>query len=369
MSFASSFLHQTPLFYSCYFATSYPAFLDSSHLTKVLQSLLAKKFTRQKMCYPCTPKTCLPAPRTGNADTEKKRLPDTGPPPYAERQPQSSAELPCAGVLTLKRYLISRMAFDWGLERHVPESERLSDGERRRFETLCENYGKVLSSRFKPETASQEIRKRALEVLGWVLRPGIRLGVPPDSLELFMFTVRHIKAKSGFLHRSRRMLDRRSELQLLRLVLDSRILIDRVADPHSAFAVELKAECALLHMANFQWLLDPTLINTYRVMEWGSVSSMVDPDIDTGHWKHAQLLIDECQRPCAALMDPALPTRYEVHPRYFHKGTKLCQQPGFTILAESSHRNLLPKKVTLGRLTWDNPDRHHNLRAKPPGIL
>ncbi|THY23676.1 hypothetical protein D6D00_06075 [Aureobasidium pullulans] len=179
------------------------------------------------------------------------------PPPYEELPPlRPSPEIPTSAVHALKRCLIWRMAINLGLKRYVPQIERPNDYEYSRFETCCEGYCKILGE----HPFSQESLDDSNEMM-FVFRPGSELGIPCDLLEFFMYSVRRATKHPTYVAKNKRITCHRDEVLLLRLVIDSRIIVDLVTNPRGAFAWRLKTKCARLHRKNFSWLLDPALIN------------------------------------------------------------------------------------------------------------
>lgn len=154
----------------------------------------------------------------------------------------------------------------------------------------------------------------------------------------------------------KRVACRRNAMMLVRLVLDSSILIDLMA-PGTVFARKLKAKCAELHRENFPWLLDPASISLGEFVK-ARATDIYDEDTPTGRWKDAELLVRECMRPCAALMDPKLTpsTICEVNMSYLEPDADAGRQPGFAIRPWREHRNLLPAVVICGPVEWQNTD-------------
>jgi hypothetical protein len=146
-------------------------------------------------------------------------------------------------------------------------------------------------------------------------------------------------------------------MMLIRLVLDSKILIDLVA-PESVFAKKLKVKCSGLHKKNFPWLLDPARItigepvrkralDIYNKLNWST------------RWREMELLMRECMRPCAALMDPTLAPsmRCEVDATYLGPDANPNEQPEF-VLPCREYRSRLPETVVCGPVEWQNTDWH-----------
>ncbi|THY19075.1 hypothetical protein D6D01_07141 [Aureobasidium pullulans] len=247
------------------------------------------------------------------------------PPPY-EELPRllPSTELPLSVVRSLKRCLIWRMAIDLGLKWYVPRIERPSDNEYARFESCWEDYGKYLGDHFVSEESLRNVN---------------------DSLWLQIFLpgseAWYTWRPAGVLH-----------------VLNSRIIVNLVTNPHGAFARRLKANCAKLHRKNFSWLLDPALINTDNILR-ARPASIHSGDTEVGHWKQAVLLMEECERPCAALMESSLSTMWRAMTGYFFTDANIRQQPGFINAATRVHTDRLPTAVGFGLWAWWNPDQTH----------
>ncbi|THX14821.1 hypothetical protein D6C86_09571 [Aureobasidium pullulans] len=276
------------------------------------------------------------------------------PPPY-EELPRllPSTELPLSVVHSLKRCLIWRMAIDLDLKWYVPRIERPSDKEYARFESCCEDYGKYLGDQFVSEESLRDVNDSL-----WlqIFLPGSKLGIPGDLLEFFMFSVRRATKHPTYVAKNKRITCHRDEVLLLRLILDSRIIVDLVTNPHGAFARRLKAKCAKLHRKNFSWLLDPALINTDNILR-ARPASINSGDTEVGHWKQAVLLMEECERPCSALMDPSMSTMWRAMTGYFFTDANIRQQPGFINAATRAHTDRLPTAVGFGLWAWWNPDQ------------
>jgi hypothetical protein len=146
-------------------------------------------------------------------------------------------------------------------------------------------------------------------------------------------------------------------MMLVRLVLDSCILIDLMA-PGTVFAKKLKAKCAQLHKENFPWLLDPARISINESVK-ARATDIYDERESRGRWKEAELLLRECMRPCAALMDPNLTpsTMCEVNMSYLEPDADVGLQPRFEIRPWREHRNLLPATIVCGPVEWENTDQ------------
>ena len=149
----------------------------------------------------------------------------------------------------------------------------------------------------------------------------------------------------------KRVACRRSAMMLVRLVLDSSILIDLMA-PQTVFAKKLKAKCAKLHQDNFPWLLDPTRISI------GRAADMYKEDEPRGRWKEPELLLRECMRPCAAMMDVNLTssTLCEVNISYLEPDADVGRQPEFSVRPLRAYRDLLPAVIVCGPVRWQNTD-------------
>lgn len=120
-----------------------------------------------------------------------------------------------------------------------------------------------------------------------------------------MYSVRRATKHPTYVAKNKRITCHRDEVLLLRLVIDFRIIVDLVTNPQGAFARRLKTKCVRLHRKNFSWLLDPALINLDNVLRARPASVRCE-ETQNGHWKQALLLMEEYERPCAALMDPSL---------------------------------------------------------------
>ncbi|THX00684.1 hypothetical protein D6D13_09375 [Aureobasidium pullulans] len=276
------------------------------------------------------------------------------PPPYEELPPlRPSPEIPTSAVHALKRCLIWRMAIDLGLKRYVPRIERPSDYEYSRFETCCEDYCKILGEHPFSQR-SLDYSKRLM--WHFVFRPGSELGIPCDLLEFFMYSVRRATKHPTYVAKNKRITCHRDEVLLLRLLIDSRIIVDLVTNPQGAFARRLKTKSVRLHRKNFSWLLDPALINLDNVLRARPASVRCE-ETQNGHWKQALLLMEECERPCAALMDPSLSVMTRVMVPYLWTDANLRQQPGFGRKRTKAHENRLPAAVTFGCWAWWNPDQ------------
>lgn len=166
-----------------------------------------------------------------------------------------------------------------------------------------------------------------------------------------MFSVQRAKRLS-----LKRITSCRNVMLLVRLVLDSRILIDLV-HPESNFARELKATCADLHKKNFSWLLDPACISLDKSVK-ARATDIYSKDTLNGRWRDIEMLLRECMRPCTSLMDtyPALLTMYEVDSAYFQPDADPCQQPDFSLRPRRTHKDLLPTTLVCGPVAWLNYD-------------
>jgi hypothetical protein len=167
-----------------------------------------------------------------------------------------------------------------------------------------------------------------------------------------MFSVRQAEQ-----YPTRRIASRRNAMMLLRLVLDSSILIDLMA-PNTVFAKKLKAKCADLHQKNFPWLLDPRRISIDESVKVRA-TDIYNDNASRGRWKETELLLRECMRPCAAFMDPELTpsTMCEVNMSYLEPDAHVGRLPGFTSHPRREYRNLLPTTVVCGPVEWQNTDR------------
>jgi len=154
----------------------------------------------------------------------------------------------------------------------------------------------------------------------------------------------------------KRIACRRNAMMLVRLVLDSSILIDLMA-PGTVFARKLKAKCAKLHKENFPWLLDPARISILEPVE-GRDTDIYNENEPTGRWKEAELLLRECMRPCAALMDANLTQSImsEVDICYLKPDADVGREPWFTVRHSRPYKNLLPAVIVCGPVRWQNTD-------------
>lgn len=154
----------------------------------------------------------------------------------------------------------------------------------------------------------------------------------------------------------KRVACRRNAMMLVRLVLDSSILIDLMA-PGTIFARKLKAKCAELHRENFPWLLDPASIKLGDFVK-ARATDIYNGDAQTGRWKEAEVLIRECMRPCTALIETKLTssTICEVSMSYLEPDADAGRQPGFAICPWREHQDLLPAVIVCGPVQWLNPD-------------
>jgi hypothetical protein len=167
-----------------------------------------------------------------------------------------------------------------------------------------------------------------------------------------MFSVRQAEQ-----YPTKRITYRRNSMMLVRLVLDSSILIDLIA-PDTVFAKKLKAKCADLHQKNFPWLLDPSRISIDESVK-ARATDIYTKDESGGRWKETELLLRECIRPCAALMDPnlTLSTMCEVNVSYLDPDAHVGVLPGFTSHTRRDYRSRLPIAVVCGPVEWQNMDR------------
>ncbi|KAI5255284.1 hypothetical protein E4T42_01870 [Aureobasidium subglaciale] len=333
---------------------------DVRHLRSLPELVISSNKGYTSMSEPRERPLCSPTLSVPNDAVDKDKIFEISPPPYAEQsRSYSSSKLASGATMFLSRNVIWRIAFDWRLHRYIPKAQRPTDRDARLFKALCKDHGKLLSSWSKTGPNSKELEDARARVQRWIFDPCIAV----DLLELFMFSVRYVTARTWYIFRIKRIMHNRSDLQLLRSVLDSQILVDILAgSSQTNFGIKLKERCAEVHGWYFHWLLPPNLIDTHRVVQC-SPSSISSGTANLGEWSQAKLLLNECRRPCVELMNPALSSRYRVDRGYFLRDTKLNQQPGFAIMEELPHRNLLPDWVTLGTCTWANPDRHHNPRS------
>jgi len=156
--------------------------------------------------------------------------------------------------------------------------------------------------------------------------------------------------------RTKRITLRRDEILLLRLVIDSRILVDLVTDPKSTFAVKLKAKCADLHTEQFSWLLDPTAVSIDGALD-ERTPSVLSISTTSGHWVQIEWLMQQCLRPCAAIMKPSLSAAYEVVKSYLLPHADLVQQPEFFARVPLAHESRLPTYVVCNTYLWWNFDQ------------
>ncbi|KAG9589091.1 hypothetical protein KCU77_g9962, partial [Aureobasidium melanogenum] len=293
---------------------------------------------------------------TDKTATERKDVTEILPPPYEpppyEDYPQAEGPVTLPSsirlnypVFALKRCLIWRIAIDWGLQRHVPKLERPGDIEYSTFEANCGIFGATLGERYV------DLRRAEKHLWTWVFEPANRMGLEKNLLEFFLFSIERATRLSP-----KRITSCRNAMMLVRLVLDSRILIDLV-HPKSTFARKLRAKCADLHKKNFSWLLDPAHISLDEAVE-ARATDIYSKDTSNGRWREVEMLLRECMRPCAALMDPSptLSTMYEVDSSYFQPDADLRQQPEFKLRPWRTHKSLLPTTVVCGPIAWVNHD-------------
>lgn len=172
-----------------------------------------------------------------------------------------------------------------------------------------------------------------------------------------MFSVRRAtKGLKGF-YKGQYIACYRDEVLLLRLVIDSRILVDLVTDSQSTFAWKLKAKCAKMHQAKFSWLLDPATINIDKGLDQRAPSICSGSTL-SGYWRQVEWLMRQSMRPCTALMEPSMSAAYEVRRAYFSQKTNLRQQPEFFLRPTLPHKDLLPKFVVCNDYKWWNPDQN-----------
>jgi hypothetical protein len=180
-----------------------------------------------------------------------------------------------------------------------------------------------------------------------------------------MFSVRRVMNYQGYVHkttrialhhRPRQIILRRDALLLLRLVIDSRILINLLTDPRSDFAMKLKVKCAVVHRDQFPWLLDPAYINIDPALV-KSLPSILDETTRSGHWVQVEWLMQQAMRPCAAVMDPALSAAREVDKSYLLEHADFSQQPNFCVRIPQTYVDGLPKHVGCNGYRWLNSDR------------
>jgi hypothetical protein len=135
-----------------------------------------------------------------------------------------------------------------------------------------------------------------------------------------MFSVRRVTNHPEYVHKTKRITLchrakqitlRRDEILLLRLIIDSKILVDLLTGPSSTFALKLKAKCADLHREQFSWLLDPAYINIDPALDKRTFS-ILDETTKSGRWVQIEWLMRQALRPCAAVMDPSLSAAHEV---------------------------------------------------------
>lgn len=145
-------------------------------------------------------------------------------------------------------------------------------------------------------------------------------------------------------------------MMLVRLVLDSSILIDLMASG-TVFARKLKAKCVGLHKENFPWLLDPSRISIGESVK-ARAADIYNENESRGRWNEAELLVRECMRPCAALMDANLTswTLCEVNISYLEPDADVGRQPEFALRPLRAYSNLLPAVIVCGPVRWQNTD-------------
>lgn len=143
-------------------------------------------------------------------------------------------------------------------------------------------------------------------------------------------------------------------MMLVRLALDSSILIDLMS-AETVFAKKLKVKCAKLHKEEFPWLLDPARINIGDFVK-SRASDICNEGMPRGRWKETDVLMRECMRPCAALMDPSLmsSTLYEVNMSYLEPGADVGRQPEFMMRPLRTYRDFSPAAIVCGPVRWQN---------------
>jgi hypothetical protein len=185
-----------------------------------------------------------------------------------------------------------------------------------------------------------------------------------DLLEFFILSIRRTTNHPEYAHKNKRLTLcrraklitlRRDEILLLRLIIDSRILIDLLTDPQSTLAVKLKAKCADLHREHFPWLLDPVCINIDLALDVRR-PSILDESTTNGHWIQVEWLMQQALRPCAEVMDPSLSAAHEVVKAYLLPHTDPLQQPNFYVRIPLAHMDTLPYRITCNTYRWYNFD-------------
>lgn len=186
-----------------------------------------------------------------------------------------------------------------------------------------------------------------------------------DLLEFFMFSVRRVtnhpeyasERKRIAIHdRPNRITNRRDEVLLLRLIIDSRILVDLLTDSHSTFALKLKAKCAKLHKEQFSWLLDPTYISIDPALD-SRKPSILSNTHASGHWSQVEWLMQQALRPCVAIMKPSLSAEFVVVQHYLLPQANLVHQPEFFLRYATGHVSKLPVYVICNGYSWYNFDQ------------
>lgn len=189
--------------------------------------------------------------------------------------------------------------------------------------------------------------------------------IETDLLEFLMFSVRRITIHPGYASkpsritirpRPNRITNRRDEVLLLPLIIDSIILVDLLADPQSTFALKLKAKCARLHREQFSWLLDPTYINIDPALDSRS-PSILSKTHASGHWPQIEWLMQQALRPCATVMESSLSAEYVVVQVYLLPKADLVRQPEFFVRLATGHVSKLPVQVICNGYSWYNFDQ------------
>lgn len=180
-----------------------------------------------------------------------------------------------------------------------------------------------------------------------------------------MFSVRRVtihpeyacKPKRIAIHHSpNRITNRRDGVLLLRLIIDSNILVDLLTDSQSTFALKLKPKCARLHKEQFSWLLDPTYISIDPALD-SRTPSILSNTHANGHWPQVEWLMQQALRPCALISKPSLSAEYVVVQVYLLPQANLVQRPEFFMRFATGHVSKLPVYVICNGYSWYNFDQ------------
>lgn len=165
-----------------------------------------------------------------------------------------------------------------------------------------------------------------------------------------------------YINCGKRITGRRDEILLLRLFVDSRIIVDLTTDS-LLLTQKLKAKCARLHKENFPWLIDLKLLSIDEALDERAPSVCNKSTTPRGEWMQVAWLMRQCTRPCTTLMDASLSATYEVCISYFLPNANVRQPPVFLSRLPLFHIDLLPAFVFCNGFRWCNLDQHRVLRG------